>query len=73
MKGVDYTMKKRPEMLAHVILSGLTEVCAVLVFGALAYHFKHWWIALFSILYTVTYKEETTTTKQEDKEDTEHE
>lgn len=67
-------MKKRPEMLAHVILSGLTEVCAVLVFGALAYHFKHWWIALFSILYTFTYKEKTTTTtKQEDKEDTEHE
>ena len=67
-------MKKRPEMLAHVILSGLTEVCAVLVFGALAYHFKHWWIALFSILYTFTYNEKTTTTtKQEDKEDTEHE
>ena len=67
-------MKKRPEMLAHVILSGLTEMCAVLVFGALAYHFKHWWIALFSILYTFTYKEKTTTTtKQEDKEDTEHE
>jgi len=67
-------MKKRPEMLAHVILSGLTEVCAVLVFGALAYHFKHWWIALFSILYTFTYSEKTTTTtKQEDKEDTEHE
>ena len=65
-------MKKSREMLASVILSGVTEVCAVLVFGALAYFFKHWWIALFSLLYTVTYKEKTTT-KQEDKEDTEHE
>ena len=65
-------MKKSREMLAHVILSGITEVCAVLVFGALAYYFNHWWIALFSLLYGFTYKERTTI-KQEDKEDSEHE
>lgn len=59
-------------MLAHVILSGIAEVCAVFVFGALAYYFKHWWIALFSILYCFSYNERTTT-KQRSKEETKDE
>ena len=72
MKGEVTEMKKSREMLAHVILSGLTEICAIVVFGALAYYFKHWWIALFSLLYTFTYSERSTV-KQENEKENEHE
>lgn len=59
-------MKKDREMTTALVFQGIALICAILVFGGLAYYFNHWWIALFSILFSFSYKQET---KSRDKED----
>ena len=36
-------------------LSIVAEIVAIIVFGALAYLFRKWWIALFAILWLKNY------------------
>ena len=34
-----------------LVVNGITQVAAILTFGALGYHFGHWWIGLFALLF----------------------
>lgn len=46
-------MSDRTMMILWAIV---TEVVAIIVFGFLAWEFKHWWIALFSIVFMKSLK-----------------
>lgn len=46
-------MRDRTMMILWAIV---TEVVAIIVFGFLAWEFKHWWIALFSIVFMKSLK-----------------
>lgn len=37
-------------------LLSLITITAIIVFGALAYLFHHWWIALFSLLFMYSFE-----------------
>lgn len=39
-----------------ILWAVVTEVVAIIVFGFLAWEFKHWWIALFSIVFMKSLK-----------------
>lgn len=55
----------KPELKAFV----LTTIFALLVFALLAVYFNHWWIALFGLLLSVGYHEDS---KDDNKEDVDH-
>ena len=42
-------------MKSHLWLSMVAEIVAIIVFGALAYLFGKWWIALFAMLWIRSY------------------
>lgn len=46
------------ERTAVIIMNGLAEIAAIAGFIFLAFHFGHWWISLFSILFAFSYSEE---------------
>lgn len=52
----------KPELKAFVLIT----IFALLVFALLAVYFNHWWIALFGLLLSVDYHEDS---KDDDKED----
>lgn len=55
----------KPELTAFLLLT----IFALLVFALLAVYFNHWWIALFGLLLSVGYHEDS---KDDDKEDFDH-
>ena len=52
-----------------IIVRGLALIVAILVFGALAYYFNSWWIALFSILFIFAIQDTKTIKKTGDEDD----
>ena len=54
---------------ALIIVRGLALIVAILVFGALAYFFNSWWIALFSIPFIFTIQDTKTIKKTGDEDD----
>ena len=42
-------------MKSHLWVSMVAEIVAIIVFGALAYLFRKWWIALFAMLWIRSY------------------
>ena len=44
------------DRMMMVLWAIVTEVVAVIVFGFLAWEFKHWWIELFSIAFMKSLK-----------------
>lgn len=46
------------ERTAVIIMKGLAEIAAIAGFIFLAFHFGHWWISLFSLLFAFSYSEE---------------